>query len=537
MSIQTSNKAKTAVLLVSSDLIGANMAGPGIRYYELGCVLHRHTRLTLAAPAGSVLPPGAPTGLHMITYERGEKGEHRLYNAARACTVMIVQGNLLYDFPRLKTLTSCIVVDLYDPFLLANIQFRKHQEMEERQYYNKLEIDIINEQLFLGDFFICGSEKQRDYWLGTLSTVGRINPANNDTDPSFRNLIDLTPFGLPQQPPQHRHPVLKGVHAGIAATDKVLIWGGGIWEWFDAPTLLRAMAAIVQQRQDVKLYFMGVKHPNPVIPTVRAVQVAIDLARELDLLDKYVFFNDWTPYEDRQDYLMEADLGVSLHLDHIETRFSLRTRIFDYIWASLPIVTTEGDSMSELVQQHDLGRVVGVADVEQVTNTILEMLDQPDLRLSFRAAFEKVQPEMTWEKVTQPLINYCLKPSHAADYIQSERTGLFGDLTSTSTGVPGGRAELSQESTKPAKNNQRQLSIYLQQLKKAENDYFETVSYTKQVEKAYNEKIQQLEQVNFLYQEAVSQRHYLEATLSSPFSLIKILALRVLGRFRKVVGR
>ena len=40
-------------------------------------------------------------------------------------------------------------------------------------------------------------------------------------------------------------------------------------------------------------------------------------------------------------YLTEADAGVSTHHEHIETTYSFRTRILDYLWASLPIVATD----------------------------------------------------------------------------------------------------------------------------------------------------------------------------------------------------
>ncbi len=529
MSTQTSQKPKTAVLLVSSDLIGPKMAGPGIRYYELARILHPHTRLTLAAPAGSILPPGAPQDLLLETYAAGERGERKLYTLARASGVIIIQGNLLYDFSRLKTLTQCMVVDLYDPFVLENIQYRRYKEMDERQYYNQLETDIVNEQLALGDFFICGSEKQRDYWLGALSAVGRVNPYTNDVDPSFRKLIDLTPFGLSQTPPQHQRPVLKGVHPGIAADDKVLIWGGGIWEWFDALTLIRAMAGVVKQRTDVKLYFMGVKHPNPVIPPMKACQDTIDLARELNLLDRYVFFNDWTPYEERQNYLMEADLGVSLHLDHIETRFSLRTRIFDYIWASLPIITTKGDSMSELVSQYQLGYVVDEGDVAQVTRIILKLLDQPNLKLSYKAIFEQVQPAMAWQKVVQPLINYCVQPYHAADYATGTRSNQVNEASLT---LQDKQAKLNQAAKSPDRASQWQALSNLEQLKKAEDKFLEAAKYAKEVETAYTEKVRQLEEVNFLYQEAVTQRHRLESTLSNTLSVVKVLLIRLTSRVR-----
>ena len=63
-----------------------------------------------------------------------------------------------------------------------------------------------------------------------------------------------------------------------------------------------------------------------------------------------MIFNDWVPYDERALYLMEADLGVSTHHAHLETRYAFRTRMLDYLWARLPIVCTEGDHFGDLVR-------------------------------------------------------------------------------------------------------------------------------------------------------------------------------------------
>ncbi len=503
-----------SVLLISSDIIGPRMAGTGIRYYELSRALSPVTNLTLAAPGISTLPPGAPDGLRLVTYDTTPLGQQKLYDLAQSCEVLVVQGNVLYHFPKLKSLCKFMVVDLYDPLLLESLQLQKNMDPDQRRYHNLLVNGMLNEQLMLGDFFICGSEKQRDYWLGMLSALGRINPATNDAGPNLRHLIDLVPFGLPENPPRSDRVVLKGVHPGIASDDKVVLWGGGIWEWFDAPALIRAMALVVRQRPDIKLFFMGVKHPNPVVPEMKACRDTIALAQQLGLLNRNVFFNDWTPYEERQNYLLEADLGISLHLDHIETRFSLRTRIFDYIWAGLPIISTRGDAMSELVSQHGLGRVVDEGAIDQIAAAILELLARPDLKASFQPAFELVQPALSWPQAIRPLIEYCIRPYHAADYSPAE-AGVM-------EARPGAWAQ----------SRSRQALETISQVLEIETDRAETVRYAQHVEQAYHQKAQQLEQINFAYQAALQQRNGLEAALFSSRTLLKILAVRLLLRLR-----
>lgn len=86
-------------------------------------------------------------------------------------------------------------------------------------------------------------------------------------------------------------------------------------------------------RPGVRLFFLGVKHPNPDVPQMRVAVAARDLSDSLGLTGTHVFFNeDWVPYEERADFLMESDIRVSTHLPHVETAFSFRTRILDYLW-------------------------------------------------------------------------------------------------------------------------------------------------------------------------------------------------------------
>ena len=42
---------------------------------------------------------------------------------------------------------------------------------------------------------------------------------------------------------------MKGAYPGIDKNDRVILWGGGIWEWFDPLTLIRAVHRINQERR------------------------------------------------------------------------------------------------------------------------------------------------------------------------------------------------------------------------------------------------------------------------------------------------
>jgi glycosyltransferase involved in cell wall biosynthesis len=423
------------ILLIVSDPIGEEMAGPGIRFWEFARVLSQYGSVTLAVPPLIPMPsiPPRPDFEAEIVICRTVAALHAL---AKKTDVIITLGGMLAQYPFLAETGKPLVLDLYDPFLLATLHRFTDHSMPERLSQNEGCRRTHVFQIRAADFMICASERQRDYWLGMLAILGRINPFTNDEDSTLRRLIDVVPFGLPPEPPQHKRQVLKGVYKTIAAQDKVILWGGGIWNWFDAPAMIKAMSIIVQQRADVKLFFMGIKRPNPTLPKMPAVEEAIALSKQLDLYDRNVFFNDWTPYHERQNYLLEADIGVSLHLNHAETRFSFRTRFLDYLWAGLPILATEGDVLSEVVQKWGVGRVVKPGDVAGIAQAVLDLLDTPDLRETCQPRFKEIAAQYNWAEVTRPLVDFCINPRPAPDKTYLKNAPIFESITTSWWSLP-----------------------------------------------------------------------------------------------------
>ena len=137
---------------------------------------------------------------------------------------------------------------------------------------------------------------------------------------------------------------------------------------------------------------------------MHAARQAVERAETLGLRDRVVFFNEgWVAYEERGAYLLEADLGVSAHFDDLESRFAFRTRLLDCFWAGLPVVTTSGDSLGDLVERRGLGRTVAPADVEGWVATLETLLDDASAYDLARAAIAAVRDEFLWPRVVEPL--------------------------------------------------------------------------------------------------------------------------------------
>src|SRR5262249_35059809 len=133
-----------------------------------------------------------------------------------------------------------------------------HRSRLLRRLMVDLSVDRLNDALRTGDHFICSSEKQRDLWLGAMYARRVIYPRTYDRDPSFRSVIDVVPFGLPEDPPQATDPLaIRRSFPALEAGDEIVLWNGGIWNWLDAPGAVRAIALLCERRPRVRLVFMG----------------------------------------------------------------------------------------------------------------------------------------------------------------------------------------------------------------------------------------------------------------------------------------
>jgi glycosyltransferase involved in cell wall biosynthesis len=399
----------TRVLIVSHDVIGFQMAGPGIRYWQLARVLAGSCKVSLAVPWQSELQADQ---FAVQTYQPGEWATLR--PLARQADVIMPCGFVLHQFPELRLLGCPLVIDGYDPYPAETLSLAVGRTKEEQQSHQRDLLGQLRRECQSGDFFLCASEAQRFWWLGMLATHGRLNAQTFGADVTLRNLIDIVPFGCRSEPPESTRPVLKGVHPGVGRHDKVLLWGGGIWEWLDPLTLLRAVVQVVEQRPDVKLIFPGTRHPNQVVPDMPMRQRAVALASELGLTGSHVFFGDWVPHIDWPNYLLEADVGICLHFDSLETQLAFRSRVLDYVWAGLPMLVTRGGATGELVSSYGLGILVDYESPEEVAAGLMRLLDEP--RAARRERFAVARSELRWEKAAEPLVRFCQAPYKAADH-------------------------------------------------------------------------------------------------------------------------
>lgn len=392
------------------------MAGPAIRMVELGRSLgadERIGRVRIVALAG--LSDGPPEDVDLV----GAPTREALAELVAAAGSVVVQGDVLGLHPWIAELPVPIVVDAYDPFHLEQLEATRGRPPAERRRLVRDATRALSAQLARADLVLCASGRQRALWLGHLATLGRLNPTTYDTGEDLAGLLRVVPFGTPGAPARTGdRSAVSAAFPQVTEDDVLVVWGGGVHEWLDAEILVRAVGAARARVPRLTLVFIGTRHP---VPGVRsAVGAARDAAAELGLLDQGVYFSDsWVPYEERDRWLGSADIAASTHRSHLETEFAFRTRVLDYFWCGLPVLTSDGDELADVVRAHGAGAVVPVDDVDALVAALVALGTDAAARRVAADRSAALGRAMTWDVVTRPLADFCARPRRAADLLLS----------------------------------------------------------------------------------------------------------------------
>ncbi|MCR4316041.1 MAG: glycosyltransferase [Planctomycetes bacterium] len=393
------------VLMISDDQIGTKMAGPGIRMSELARVASKTCNVTLATPDFGQKLPSLP--FPVMRYDPLDEGTVRAMLPGR--DVIVTQGYTLLKYPCIKDAKSMLAIDLFVPSVLENIHIFKENglPLEKRTLQHGKDLAVLLDQLRAGDYFFCATERQRDFYLGLLAGVGRLNPATLETSALLEDFIGVVPHGIQEELPARRGKTIQQIERRIKARDFVLLWGGSLSNWFDPITLLGAMKLLREKTDRIKLWFMASKHANPSLPAHNIVRETAQRAWEYGLQDETVFFGEsWIPYAERGPVFASASAGISTHRNHLETRMSSRTRLLDYLWAGLPMIATAGDTISE--EFANAGALIRVPEgrADHLADAILELYENEERREHMAMCAAALRQNYTWERTTRPLMKF-----------------------------------------------------------------------------------------------------------------------------------
>ncbi|MCG6961703.1 MAG: glycosyltransferase family 4 protein [Acidobacteria bacterium] len=372
-------------------------AGVGTRMTSLAGVLAGAGHpVTLAVPNDPQEAVGVSDGVSVIRAE-----PERLGRQADGHDLVLLHGHLGNHYLEQRD-DLPVVVDLYDPFLIDNLH-----------YYPELGLEPFATdhatwrlQMACGDLFLCSSAEQRGYYLGWLTALGRVSPPVVAGDPGLERLIVEVPFGVPsgEPPPIPARAAVLPDRAGSAE----LLYFGGIYDWYDPLVVLEALPAVLERHPAACVVF--VDHPHPELtPQSVAARTRAEATRR-GWLGSHVVFTSWRSPADRFSLPQVCDLAVVTHRPGLETMLSLRTRLVDLLWLGLPLVVSEGGTMSRVVRETGAGEVVPPHDPAALATAINAVLGDGGRRAQAGEAGRRWAADRTWERVARPLLEFAAQP-------------------------------------------------------------------------------------------------------------------------------
>jgi glycosyltransferase involved in cell wall biosynthesis len=397
------------VTIVAHEQVRARMAAPAIRYVEMARGLaargHEVTLLVHNDPEVDLGP------VRQIGDESADAAA-----VMRRSDVVIIGGGPYPetgvnrpppDVPR--------VADMTFPLLLEGLAMRRVDPASWPQSRLDQYVAIMTNRLRGADVILCGSAQQRHFYLGWLAAVGRLSARFIERDPAADGLVRVVPFGCSSTPPMNTGHGPRRCIDGIGADDYLLIWSGHVTDWYDPGTAVRAVMAASRDIAAVRLVFIGADVRDERLgrtPTGARLRAQ---AEQLDPHGEHVFFwKDWVPYEQRADWLLESDAAVIASPRTLEADLAVRARFLDYVWCSLPLITTAGGTFADEVRHEGLGVVVEPGDIDAMTAAIARLADA-EARQRVRARLDSIRPEHEWDRALRPLFDFCDAPALAPD--------------------------------------------------------------------------------------------------------------------------
>ena len=117
----------------------------------------------------------------------------------------------------------------------------------------------------------------------------------------------------------------------------------------------------------------------------------------------FVNFVPWVSYDERGLFFDRFAAVLMTFPQSLETELSMRTRVYDYLWAGLPVVTSSAPGTDEIIERYGSGAVVRGDDPNDYANALLRVIGKP---IDTRAFVEQHQ----WSRTLAPLVEFCRAP-------------------------------------------------------------------------------------------------------------------------------
>ena len=88
----------------------------------------------------------------------------------------------------------------------------------------------------------------------------------------------------------------------------------------------------------------------------------------------------------------------------------MRTRVFDYLWGGLPVITSSAPGTDEVLARYGAGSVIAGDSADAFANEIIAVLRDEERLNAMVAGAERFVADHQWPRVLEPLREFCRNP-------------------------------------------------------------------------------------------------------------------------------
>lgn len=175
----------------------------------------------------------------------------------------------------------------------------------------------------------------------------------------------------------------------------VLLYSGGFDLHRGLHTAIEAMS------------FLKQKHPNLLLLLVGDGRNKTELEAQAKKsgVDDVVQFEGWQPQSHIRSYINSADIGLIPHVKSIQTDASIPHKLGYYMSEKLPIVSSNCDSLSRMVNEYEVGRIFTSENPESLADEVDFLLSNPDKAKKFaKNGVQAAENYFNWNSTVKPLL-------------------------------------------------------------------------------------------------------------------------------------
>ena len=391
---------------------GYTVSGNGIRAWGLAMgLVHHDFDVVYSTPFDTVHPHTPPPEVTLAPYS--DKANLHQLIAEHKPTVLIV-GYWAYMHLLPADMDIPVVMDLLAPWLLE-VDFQEGYDMEA--------IDYI-ECLSRADYFLCSTQRQKAFHIAWLFMSGL---SCKD------NLIDVIPISA--DPDLPIKPISSLVEKG-----PVFLYGGVLWPWRNPENWLSRLLNILVAENCGSLHVITGKYPLNKDSSSENLQLPQEPSYQ-----RFIKQSDLLPYDEMEQYYLQADIGIELSARNCERELSFSFRVIEYLRCGLPVICNDFLEVAELIKSYDAGWVLDSNDENALEEVVKRIVSgQEDLSQKRANAQRLVKEKFNYYQTIEPLISFCNNPRQRQKnkhFLQSNITALQAQLDEKAADIAQFKAE------------------------------------------------------------------------------------------------